>query len=403
MSDSFDSQQPHRRRNALTGEWVLVSPHRMARPWQGKVEKRESVARPPHDPSCYLCPRNERAGGERNPDYDGPWAFTNDFAALKPASGVGLQASESADPRDVMTREAAVSDARSLKPEAAFRFEAKVESGTSRVVCFSPRHDLTLPEMDVAGIRAVVDLWAREYAELGAREDIGWVQIFENKGELMGCSNPHPHGQIWAQSSIPGEPAKEDEHQRAYFAAHGRTLLADYLAAELEAGERIVVENASFVALVPFWAVWPFETIVVARQPHASILDLSDAERTDLADILKRMTTRYDNLFETSFPYSMGLHQSPTRDMGLETPETTGLSSPESGVPGPRSQVSSPKSHWHFHLHFYPPLLRSATVKKFMVGYEMLGEAQRDLTPEAAAQRLREQSDVHYRHGHPES
>ena len=380
MSESFDPQQPHRRRNALTGEWVLVSPHRMSRPWQGRVEKRESVSRPAYDPSCYLCPRNERAGGEQNPDYDGPWAFTNDYAALTGASrgGRGLEA-------------------RSTKPDALL--EAKPESGTSRVVCFSPRHDLTLPEMDVAGIRAVVDLWAREYEELGARDDIAWVQIFENKGELMGCSNPHPHGQIWAQSSIPGEPAKEDEHQRAWFDAHGRTLLADYLAAELDARERVVVENDGFVALVPFWGVWPFETLVIARRPHASLLDLSDAERTQLADMLRRITTRYDNLFETSFPYSMGIHQKPTTS-SARLPASSGKerSGPEAGS----SKLEAP-SHWHFHLHFYPPLLRSATVKKFMVGYEMLGEAQRDLTPEAAAQRLREQSDVHYRHADAES
>ena len=397
MTEPIDPQRPHRRRNALTGEWVLVSPHRMARPWQGRVEKRESESRPEHDPTCYLCPRNERAGGERNPDYDGPWAFTNDFAALKEDSGSGIRDSRSTPaPFDI---ESPISNPESL-------LEARPESGTSRVVCFSPRHDLTLPEMDVAGIRAVVDLWAREYAELGARDDIGWVQIFENKGELMGCSNPHPHGQIWAQSSIPGEPAKEDEHQRAHFDAHGRTLLADYLAAELAARERIVVENDGFVALVPFWAVWPFETIIIARQPHASLLDLGDTERDQLADILKRMTTRYDNLFETSFPYSMGIHQAPTgfgiRDSGSGMREA-GETVRGQAKGNPKSQIPNPESHWHFHLHFYPPLLRSATVKKFMVGYEMLGEAQRDLTPEAAAQRLREASEVHYRHRDAES
>ena len=356
MSAPFDPERPHRRRNALTNEWVLVSPHRMKRPWQGRVEKRAPEDRPEHDPSCYLCPRNERAGGERNPDYRGPWAFTNDFAALTgtAASGVGRRASEKASLLD-----------------------ARMESGTSRVVCFSPRHDLTLPELEVEGIRAVVDLWAGEYEELGARDDVAWVQIFENKGELMGCSNPHPHGQIWAQSSIPGEPAKEDATQRAHFEAHGRTLLADYLALELEHGERIVVENDAFVVLVPFWAVWPFETLVIAREPRASILELTDQERTQLADILKRVTTKYDNLFETSFPYSMGVHQAPT-DARSRTPDAR---------------------HWHFHIHFYPPLLRSATVRKFMVGYEMLGEPQRDLTPEAAAQRLREASEEHYRQG----
>ena len=354
MSGSFDADRPHRRRNALTGEWVLVSPHRMKRPWQGRVEKRAPEERPAHDPSCYLCPRNERAGGERNPDYAGPWAFTNDFAALTEASSVGRPATESMS-----------------------LLEAREESGTSRVVCFSPRHDLTLPEMDVDAIRAVVDLWAREYEELGARDDVAWVQIFENKGELMGCSNPHPHGQIWAQSSIPGEPAKEDATQRAHFERHGRTLLGDYLVLELDERERIIVENDAFVALVPFWAVWPFEMLVIAREPRASLLALSDHERSALADMLKRVTTKYDNLFETSFPYSMGIHQAPTAK----------AQSPEPKAP----------QHWHFHLHFYPPLLRSATVRKFMVGYEMLGEPQRDLTPEAAAQRLRDTSEVHYR------
>ena len=255
--------------------------------------------------------------------------------------------------------------------------------------------------MSVDGIRAVIDLWTREYAELGARDDIGWVQIFENKGELMGCSNPHPHGQIWAQSSIPGEPAKEDERQRAHFAAHGRTLLADYLARELAARERIVVENDAFVTLVPFWAVWPFETLVVARRPVASLLDLTNEERDALADMLKRITTRYDNLFETSFPYSMGIHQQPTAS-GFRRPasgDVPGSSRASRGHGDSDAGRRTPDagSWWHFHIHFYPPLLRSATVKKFMVGYEMLGEAQRDLTPEAAAQRLREASEVHYR------
>jgi UDPglucose--hexose-1-phosphate uridylyltransferase len=403
MSESFDPQRPHRRRNALTGEWVLVSPHRMARPWQGRVEKVESESRPEHDPSCYLCPRNERAGGETNPDYTGPWAFTNDYAALTSDPGSGIRDSGPHAPES--SGAAAPATTRISNPESGIPnpnalLTAHAEAGTSRVVCFSPRHDLTLPEMDVAGIRAVIDLWTREYAELGARDDIGWVQIFENKGELMGCSNPHPHGQIWAQSSIPGEPAMEDARQREHFAAHGTSLLSDYLALELARGERIVVENEGFVALVPFWAVWPFETIVIARKPRASLLDLSETERDQLADILKRMTTRYDNLFETSFPYSMGIHQAPT-DSGSRIRDSRsagGEIARGAGSQGPESRISNPGSHWHFHIHFYPPLLRSATVKKFMVGYEMLGEAQRDLTPEAAAQRLRELPEVHYRH-----
>ena len=399
MSESGPARtRPHRRRNALTGEWVLVSPHRMARPWQGRVEKREDVARPDYDPTCYLCPRNERAGGHRNPDYSGPWAFTNDFAALTGVSGDRHPASGNADPRSVDHAHRADSEAERQQADAEAAgslLEAREESGTSRVICFSPRHDLTLPEMDAGAIRAVIDLWADEYRELGARDDVAWVQIFENKGELMGCSNPHPHGQIWAQSSIPGEPAKEDERQRAWRDAHGSTLLGDYLRLELNARERIVLENDGFVCLVPFWAVWPFETLVISRQPRASILQLTDAERTDLADILKRTTTRYDNLFETSFPYSMGIHQAPTAASGSRLPASGGVGGgPEAGSRKPEAE------HWHFHIHFYPPLLRSATVKKFMVGYEMLGEAQRDLTPEAAAQRLRELSEVHYRSHH---
>lgn len=350
----LDRESPHRRQNLLTGDWVLVSPHRMKRPWQGRVEKRAPEERPAHDPACYLCPGNERAGGERNPDYTGPWAFENDFAALQ-ASDVGPAKAQSSQPK---------------APDPGL-LVASPESGTSRVICFSPRHDLTLPELDVESIRAIVDLWAREYETLGARDDVGWVQIFENKGELMGCSNPHPHGQIWAQSSVPGEPAKESERLRAHFDATGRSLLADYLALELELGERIVIENDAFVALVPFWAVWPFETLVISRAHRRSLLDFTDPERDALADILKRLTTRYDNLFETSFPYSAGMHQAPTDGAANE--------------------------EWHFHMHFYPPLLRSATVRKFMVGYEMLGEAQRDLTPEAAAERLRDVSGVHYR------
>ncbi|HUF13728.1 MAG TPA: UDP-glucose--hexose-1-phosphate uridylyltransferase [Longimicrobiales bacterium] len=362
--DARHDDAPHRRQNILTGDWVLVSPHRMKRPWQGRIEKRADEQRPDYDPACYLCPRNERAGGAANPDYAGVHVFTNDYAALVPQpSGIGDRAAAT---------KSVVPKAQSPKPKAQSRLlKAEPESGTSRVVCFSPRHDLALPELDVASIRAVVDVWAREYAELGARDDIGWVQIFENKGELMGCSNPHPHGQIWAQCSVPGEPAKEAERQRAYFEERGGSLLGDYLALELELGERVVLENDAFVVLVPFWAVWPFETIVVPREHRRSLLDLSDAERDALADILKRLTTRYDNLFETAFPYSAGIHQAPTD--------------------------GEPHDEWQLHMHFYPPLLRSATVKKFMVGYEMLGEAQRDLTPEASAERLRQVDETHYR------
>ncbi len=340
--------EPHRRRNPLTGEWVLVSPHRMQRPWQGQVEARPSESRPAYDPRCYLCPGNERAGGEHNPAYSGVYAFENDFAALEPA----------ASPNAGLSRDDEL-------------LAAESESGSCRVVCFSPRHDLSLPDLAASAIREVVDLWAAEYERLGARDDVGHVQIFENKGQVMGCSNPHPHGQIWAQRTVPREPAREAVHLAEHRARHGRTLLEDYLALELRRDERVVCANDAFVALVPFWAVWPFETLVVSRRPVAHISMLDGEERTALADIVKRLTTRYDNLFEISFPYSAGIHQAPT-----------------DGRPHPE---------WHLHLHFYPPLLRSATVRKFLVGYEMLAEPQRDLTAESAAERLRGVSERLYR------
>ncbi len=331
-------EHPHRRLNALTGEWVLVSPHRALRPWQGQVEDIPPDTRPAYDPTCYLCPGNTRANGERNPDYAGTFVFENDFAALRP------------------TAPAAEMDVDGL-------MVARGETGVARVICFSPRHDLSLPEMEVPAIRNVVDLWADQYAELGARPDIGHVQIFENKGEMMGSSNPHPHGQIWAQRSVPMAPTRETERMREHFQRHGRTLLTDYLRLETEREERIVCQNDEFVALVPFWAVWPFETLVISREPVADLTALRDAGRDGLADLLKRLTARYDNLFGVSFPYSAGIHQAPT-----------------DGEPHPE---------WHLHMHFYPPLLRSATVKKFMVGYEMMGEPQRDVTPESSAERLR--------------
>ena len=341
------SDHSHRRYNPLSDEWVLVSPHRTKRPWQGQVELVAPEQRPVYDPQCYLCPGNTRANGEHNHDYARTFVFANDFAALLPDS-----------------------------PAGGFTqglLRAESERGTARVVCFSPRHDLTLAEIDLDTLATVVDVWAEQYAELGARATINYVQIFENRGAMMGASNPHPHGQLWAQEHVPLQVAREQAMQAAYFAAYNRSLLSDYLAQELAAGERIVCENAHFVALVPFWAVWPFETMVVSRRHVGAVIDLAPDERRGLAEIFKRLTTRYDNLFQTSFPYSMGFHQRPT----------DGAAHPE----------------WHLHAHFLPPLLRSATVRKFMVGYELLAEPQRDITPEQAAERLRAQSETHYRTG----
>lgn len=337
---------PHRRYNPLIGEYVLVSPHRMKRPWQGKVERIPQEQRPPHDPTCYLCSGNTRANGEKNPDYASTYVFTNDFASLLPD-----------------TPPSPAPDNPLLQIQSA--------RGTARVICFSPRHDWTLPEMPVADIRTVVDVWADQTSELGAMYQ--WVQVFENKGEIMGCSNPHPHGQIWAQDSLPNEIHKEDLYQTTYFMANDRPLLLDYVELELSHDERVVIANDDWVVVVPFWAMWPFETLLLPRRRHILRLpDLTSGERDSLADILKRFLSKYDNLFEVSFPYSMGWHGAPFN--------------------------GEANYHWQLHAHFYPPLLRSATVKKFMVGYEMLAEAQRDLTPEQAAERLRALSEIHYKH-----
>ncbi len=349
-------EHPHRRYNPLTDSWVLVSPHRTKRPWQGQVEKNASDERPAYDPTCYLCPTNTRANGESNPDYADVYAFDNDFAALLidlPTLG-GLRGAT----------EGGTSPSNPL-------FQVKHERGLSRVICFSPRHDVTIPEMTSEQIRKVVDLWCAEYTTLGAIDFINYVQIFENKGAIMGCSNPHPHGQIWAQQSIPDEPLKKQTAQTRYFEQNGNTLLSDYLTEELTQKERVICENDHFVVLVPFWAVWPFEAMIIPRRPMARITDMSDAEKTAYADALRQLTIRYDNLFETSFPYSAGIHQAPTDGQEYVA--------------------------WHWHHTFYPPLLRSATVKKFMVGYEMLANPQRDITPEQAAKRLREVPSVHYK------
>jgi len=339
--------EPHRRFNPLTGEWVLVSPHRGQRPWDGQMEATDAPACVGYDPNCYLCPGNQRAGGAHNPNYGSTFVFTNDFAALKPdvrpmtqdESGRGLLLSES-------------------------------EAGTCKVVCFSPRHDLTLARMTIPEIVRVVDAWAEQYAELGSLPYVDYVQIFENRGEIMGCSNPHPHCQIWANQTIPNEPRKEQKSQRDYAEKHDACLLCDYVQLEMKAAMRMVVENAHFAALVPFWAVWPFEVLLVLKSHTGDIVSLDSGMREGLADIFKQVTARYDNLFQTSFPYSMGFHQAPT----------DGGAHPE----------------WHLHAHFYPPLLRSATIRKFMVGYEMLASPQRDITPEVAAVTLRNLAGIHY-------
>jgi UDPglucose--hexose-1-phosphate uridylyltransferase len=335
----------HRRLNPLTGEWVLVSPHRTKRPWQGQLEEPDRTSLAAHDPDCYLCPGNVRAGGAVNPDYSDTFVFTNDFAALLP---------ETPD----------------LPPVTDELLVAEAEPGVCRVLCYSPRHDLSMARLGPDRARGVVDAWCREFAELGGRADIGYVQIFENRGQVMGCSNPHPHGQIWATGGVPMYPAAEDLRQRDYLARNGECLLCRYLARELEARERLVFRNGSFAVVVPFWAVWPFETMILPARHMGSILEMTPAERDDLAEVMVRLGIRYDNLFETSFPYSMGIHQQPVD--GRDHP------------------------HWHFHLHYYPPLLRSRSVRKFMVGFEMLAMPQRDLTPESAASRLRAMAEVHY-------
>ena len=340
---------PHRRFNQLTREWVLVSPHRAKRPWLGQVEKTPLQNLPAYDPTCYLCPGNERAGGVKNPAYPATFVFDNDFAALLPETQAAPDL-----PGDSL-------------------FVAEPESGLCRVICFSPRHDLTLPELSQSEVEAVIGTWTDQTRELGQRDFINYVQVFENKGALMGCSNPHPHSQVWATRHLPNEPAKEMAAQNRHWLQHQRCLLCDYLAEEIESGERIVASNEAFTALVPFWAVWPFEILLLAQRHVGALTELDPSEVAALADLMRRVTARYDNLFEISFPYSMGFHQAPTGD-----------------------QLPDGEA-WHFHAHFYPPLLRSATVKKFMVGYEMLAEAQRDLTAEQAADRLRGLSEVHYK------
>lgn len=328
------TEHAHRRYNPLTGEWVQVSPHRTQRPWLGQVETSNHQPRPSYDPTCYLCPGNQRAGGQQNPAYSHTFVFDNDFSALLP----DLPPAHSPHPL----------------------LQAQTSNGECRVICFSPDHSLTLPQMSLPALRHVVDCWADQTAVLGQR--YRWVQLFENKGEIMGCSNPHPHGQIWGIDALPNEPAKEDQQQQAYWQSHGRPLLADYEQLETAQTERLVVQNSWWTVVVPYWAVWPFETLLLPRRHVLRLPDLHDDERDGLADILKRLLSKYDHLFDVSFPYSMGWHGAP---------------------------FAPNMEYWQLHAHFYPPLLRSATVKKFMVGYEMLAEAQRDLTAEQAAARLR--------------
>lgn len=334
---------PHRRRNPLTDEWVLCSPHRANRPWHGQREATAPSQRPSHDPGCHLCARNQRANGTLNPDYASTFVFENDFRAMLDDSSV-----PEARPHPLL--------------------QSAPVRGTNRVICFSPRHDLSLAQLPVSDLVPVIETWVRESRQLGAR--YRWVQVFENKGAVMGCSNPHPHGQIWASDAMPTLPAREDQTQRAYFAAHGRPLLADYADLEKAAAERTVCQNEDWIVVVPYWATWPYETLLLPRFPVSRFPDLASTRFEGLASLLRELLVRYDNLFGTEFPYSMGWHGAPFDD-------------------------ADPKP-WQLHAHFYPPLLRSATVRKFMVGYEMLAEAQRDLTPEAAAASLRDQPTVRF-------
>tara|TARA_B100001059_G_scaffold155770_1_gene155341 strand:+ start:1747 stop:2781 length:1035 start_codon:yes stop_codon:yes gene_type:complete len=333
----------HRRKNILTGEWVLVSPHRTKRPWQGMQEQAKELKTLKYDPNCYLCPGNTRANNEINPDYKNTYSFINDFSAIL----------------DIKT-----------EYYNDNLLEAHIESGICKVLCYSPNHSLTMPQMDESEIVSIIKLWQKEYKDLGSLKSINNIQIFENKGESMGCSNPHPHGQIWAQKSIPTEILKKQNNFKKFYKNNNQSMLLTYIKKELELKERIIFENESFVALVPFWAVWPYESMIVTKNHRKSILELNEKEVTDYANILKILTTKYDNLFQTSFPYSTGIHQAPTNN--------------------------EQNKEWHMHMSFYPPLLRSASIKKFMVGYEMFGEPQRDITPEQAAESLRNCSNTHF-------
>lgn len=333
---------PHRRYNPLLNEWVLVSPQRALRPWHGAVEGDAISADPAYDPECYLCPGNFRAGGDRNPDYVDPYVFKNDFPALL----AGHSARPSSEDKI---------------------FKSQPVSGEARVICYSKRHDLSMARLPEEELRKIVVCWEQQYRELSQR--YSWVSIFENKGAAMGCSSPHPHGQVWASNYVPTEVAKEDHFQREYFNANGKVLLLDYARKELDLGKRVIFQEGCWICVVPYWATWPFEALLLPTDHISDIGHLNESNKTDLAKALKRLTVKYDNLFQTPFPYSMGWHGRPPGDEG---------------------------AHWLLHCHFYPPLLRSASIRKFMVGFELLSEAQRDLTPEAAAETLRAVSEIHY-------
>ncbi|XP_078076608.1 galactose-1-phosphate uridylyltransferase isoform X1 [Mustelus asterias] len=341
------SEHQHIRYNPLRDEWVLVSAHRMKRPWKGQVEKQTEVNIARHDPANPLCPGATRANGEVNPEYESTYVFDNDFPSLQP---------DAPDP--------------GLGEHPLF--QTKAARGACKVMCFHPHSDITLPLMSIPEIRAVIDKWAELMVELGSTYQ--WVQIFENKGAMMGCSNPHPHCQVWASSFLPNEPRVADQTQRDYYNCHKVPMLLEYAKLESQKMERIVVENEDWLVVVPYWAIWPFQTLLLPRRRILRLQDLSDKERDSLASIMKRLLTKYDNLFEVSFPYSMGWHGAPTGQ-----------------------SIFDDNSHWQLHAHYYPPLLRSATIRKFMVGYELLAQAQRDLTPEQAAERLRNLPEVHYK------
>lgn len=342
----LDFNQPHLRINLLNGEKILVSPHRNNRPWQGQVEDISTEQRPSYDANCYLCPTNKRADGALNPNYEDSFVFVNDFSALL---------------ND--TPSAAYNESNLLKAEA--------EKGICKVIAFSPRHDLTLPEMETSDIKKVVDVWQSQFEELSQVEWIKYIQIFENKGAIMGCSNPHPHGQIWAQHTLPTEIEKETIQFKKHYLETGRSLLTDYWQLEESKQTRLIINNEHFIVVVPFWASWPYETLVISKQHRQHIGQFTEEEKIDLAKTLKELTIKYDNIFNTSFPYSAGMHQAPVN--------------------------SGEHKEWHWHMHFYPPLLRSASIKKFMVGYEMLATPQRDITPEYAAEIIRNQPNIHYK------